>query len=78
MKRAIVVKAFTEQRTGKSYNPGDVYAQMSAHENAWADEGKVAAYEMRGLIRIEEAMERRPSKNVSDTKPLIAAGGSDG
>lgn len=63
MKIITVLVAFTEQRTGHHYEPGDIVTDPQWHA---PDDKRAAAYAVRGLVQVEDAPDAEPQP---DPKP---------
>lgn len=61
MKLITVLVAFTEQRSGKHYDPGDVVTDPQWHDPA---DRRAAAYAARGLVKIENAPAAEPEPQL--------------
>ena len=53
MKTILVLKPFTEQRTGRQYKPGETVTDPAWHTD---NDRKAEAYAARGLVKVEEKL----------------------
>jgi hypothetical protein len=66
-----VLESFTEQRTGKTYTPGEVVIDPEWHK---PDSRRAEAYATRGKVRVDEAADGAPGTVVFDGEgnPMVS------